>query len=907
MSVAIMLAFPISKDNLIVPLLEQDLWRLISDELGKDSFLDIGMPKPNGEVLVFGDYYAPQGQPITAGHAQVQVGPINKSLSIVGNRYWGNMLGPTAPEPFIKMPINYQHAFGGSEYKPNPVGKGMDKIDVFGEQRLPMPNIEDPKHIITSISHHPAPAGFGPLDITWQERASKIGTYDGKWLKELAPNYASDLNWNHFNAAPKDQWLEGFFNGNEQIQILNMHPEDIPVQGNLPAFKTRCFYEQQQHDEKLFQELEMKTETLFLFPAVKMAILLFRGTANIATDDATDIPNLIVAYESHQDSARSVEQYEYSMRKRLDSDTGYKYALTTKDLIPNNMRCGFARMMDATEGNLGAMAKNMDNKANNSQQEAMEALDKQKLLLKEQLVSAGVDPAPHMEKFDFDIHQAPDDPATKNLMALIDQIAPGIHDNPKNINLEELDLSKLDDFSKEMDKLAKLKKQETKQQLKNSLDELPNTPATDEAREKIKTAINKIDQPPPLPRAKLDDVFDEIQSSIDEVEKSIAQLRVQGQAEDQLPQMNIELSKLQQEIDDGSLKLKETYRMGAHMIDPGSSPHDEPLDIVLHRFNKKLETGESLVDGDYACINLSGRDLSGLDLSEAYLEQIDFSHANLKGTNLKGAIMTGANLTGANLSDANLEDANIGAAILIDTVFDNANLCNAKLGKSNLSNASFKACNLEDIDLLDAILEHTNFSEARFKNPIFLKLNMQNAIFHKTYMPSSHFINTTLNKANFNEAILTESNFIDCELSHVDFSSAEMANTRFLDGCNIDNANFQKAKLDRSNFRETLLRKANFEEASLCMSDFAEADLEGASFYRATAKMAQFNKANLRQCNMKSINLMEGSLMKSFLTNANLSYANLYSVDFSQATVGETDFFGANLDRSQLENWKPPK
>ncbi len=109
------------------------------------------MPKPNGEVLVFGDYYAPQGQPITAGHAQVQVGPINKSLSIVGNRYWGNMLGPTAPEPFIKMPINYQHAFGGSEYKPNPVGKGMDKIDVFGEQRLPMPNIEDPKHIITSM------------------------------------------------------------------------------------------------------------------------------------------------------------------------------------------------------------------------------------------------------------------------------------------------------------------------------------------------------------------------------------------------------------------------------------------------------------------------------------------------------------------------------------------------------------------------------------------------------------------------------------------------------------------------------------------------------------------------------------------------------------------------------------
>lgn len=98
-----MLAFPISKDKSIEPLLEQDLWRLISEELGKDSFLDIGMPIPNGEVLVFGDYYAPQGQAITADHAQIQVGPINKSLSIVGNRYWRNLLGPTVPEPFINL------------------------------------------------------------------------------------------------------------------------------------------------------------------------------------------------------------------------------------------------------------------------------------------------------------------------------------------------------------------------------------------------------------------------------------------------------------------------------------------------------------------------------------------------------------------------------------------------------------------------------------------------------------------------------------------------------------------------------------------------------------------------------------------------------------------------------------
>lgn len=90
--ISYILGFPLSGGR---PLLEADLWTKLGDAPG-EKIPDMGMPKPNGEVLVHVNYHAPDGQPVTAGRAVIQSLYINKDkeLAVIGKRNW-RMIDPT--------------------------------------------------------------------------------------------------------------------------------------------------------------------------------------------------------------------------------------------------------------------------------------------------------------------------------------------------------------------------------------------------------------------------------------------------------------------------------------------------------------------------------------------------------------------------------------------------------------------------------------------------------------------------------------------------------------------------------------------------------------------------------------------------------------------------------------------
>ena len=56
LAVTVLLGFPFDGNEEV--LLEQDLWSRLPDLLGEYPMLDACMPKPQGEVLVYGNYYA---------------------------------------------------------------------------------------------------------------------------------------------------------------------------------------------------------------------------------------------------------------------------------------------------------------------------------------------------------------------------------------------------------------------------------------------------------------------------------------------------------------------------------------------------------------------------------------------------------------------------------------------------------------------------------------------------------------------------------------------------------------------------------------------------------------------------------------------------------------------------------
>jgi hypothetical protein len=141
------------------------------------------------------------------------------------------MLGMSSIEPFDKMPIVYERAFGGIDKqstKPdkdwcwdNPVGTGF-AIAKSHATDMPIANIEYPNQLISNWGDKPKPAGFGPICSHWQPRVSYAGTYDDKWMKSRQPLLPEDFDDRFYQSAPIDQQAPNFLQGGEQVVIANM-------------------------------------------------------------------------------------------------------------------------------------------------------------------------------------------------------------------------------------------------------------------------------------------------------------------------------------------------------------------------------------------------------------------------------------------------------------------------------------------------------------------------------------------------------------------------------------------------------------------------------------------------------------------------------------------------------------
>ncbi|MCI5166315.1 MAG: DUF2169 domain-containing protein, partial [Candidatus Electrothrix sp. GM3_4] len=349
---------------------EIELWKFAAKELGKDTALDLGMPKPQSEVLVTGKFFAPSGKPVPGGKVRLQLGPHEKTLYVFGDRFWqkkaGGRLVLTDPDPITSMDLSYENAFGGPGYAKNPLGKGyVPSEEQSAQSTIPFPNITDPKYPISSLNDTPEPAGFGPYDLTWPQRFSKVGTYDEKWLNERFPGYAEDFDPTFFNTAPENQQIQGFFKGDETFSCENMHPEQPMLHGKLPGIKPRCFINRHTKSGTAFQEIPLHLDTVWLFPHAEKGILIFRGTTKVQDDTASDVAATLLAYERMGDTPRELSHYQQALIKRLDEEKGYLYALNEKDLIPAGERSAIQELLEEGEKKSGEslLEENMKRKA----------------------------------------------------------------------------------------------------------------------------------------------------------------------------------------------------------------------------------------------------------------------------------------------------------------------------------------------------------------------------------------------------------------------------------------------------------------------------------------------------------------------------------------------------------------
>jgi hypothetical protein len=190
--------------------------------------------KPRCDVLVNGTAYVPEGKPVERIKVGVKLGSWQKDFDVVGDRVWqqrGVTPHPSAPRPFVTMPVTYDRAFGGvddtnpehaSAFMQNPVGRGYG-APRSAERLLgrPVCNTEDPRDPVKLPWGSYRPMSLGPVARGWQPRLAYAGTYDQNWLDNIFPFLPPDFDDRHFQAAPEDQQVDPPRPG-EEVILLNL-------------------------------------------------------------------------------------------------------------------------------------------------------------------------------------------------------------------------------------------------------------------------------------------------------------------------------------------------------------------------------------------------------------------------------------------------------------------------------------------------------------------------------------------------------------------------------------------------------------------------------------------------------------------------------------------------------------
>lgn len=852
---------------------EVAMWKMAVDQLGPNVPLDTGMTKARAEVLVAGKAFAPNGGETTARAVRLTVkrqgrALVDKELYVIGDRRW-EFSGPSSPLPFSEMPVTWERAFGGPGCELNPIGKGAAPVEIDGVRVHPLPNIENPKDLVKSKGDRPFPVGLGPIDQTWPQRFVKAGTYDSRWLEERFPGFAADLDWTYFNTAPEDQQIDGYFSGGETFEVHGMHREKAVVETGLPPFRARLFVVQSTPGGEVMREAVPRIDTVYLFPNVERAVVIYRGALEIEEDDGADVLHVVAAFEEPE-QARSLEHYRQVVAKRQDKKLGAVYALMDEDLLPKAAVSEGEGGASVPEDDWNDMAEVV--KTEGLIQKRLEKqIDAQVAVGREMVVAAGLDPA----EYDRRVAEG---------LAKREEKPKGLADVPALFERADADAAAAqkaaDDARKELEAFAR------EQMKAMGLD--------------YDAVVAKSKQEgggPPKFSAK---------AQIEWLEEMV-QLGRNGGVPMKDAEAKLADPKFFESLYETERNLLEAYRRFGHFC-PAARRLDEGASAEVRRAVVEARgRGESLAGRDLTGADLSGLDLSGVDLSGALLEAASLRGARLDGANLRQAMLARADLEGASLEGASVVQANFGEAILRGARFgDGADLSGVTFFKTDLRGAVLRGAKLSAAQIFELDLEGADLCGAALDGALFMETKAPAADFSGAMLKDAMFVKAVVAGAKFVGADLTDATFVETVGDGAVFVTAVLRGARMVLKSSFADADFKGARLLRTCLRTTVLRGADFSGAEIPEVDFSECDMTGAKLYRAKGDGCLFVRANLEGADLRSATLKSSVLQKARLASADLRGANLFRSDMAKIeSDGRTNLEGALLTEIRVVPKRP--
>ena len=919
-------------------LTEAQLWQTAAPVLGT-TLLDAGMPKPHAEVLMAGGACAPAGRTVRTLAVHLELGPIRKRLVVLGRRWW--RYGPdgplmTEPQPFERVPLGWNNAFGGPGCAENPLGKGADaKGGIRLGKQVELPMIEVPEALITDIEHRPAPAGFGPRAEDAPSRLTHAGEYDDAWLRDDFPGPGRGFDWRYYNVACPDQRTESEFRGDEPFRITSMHPEHTELRGRLPGFRVRAFA--RRGDE--FEELAIRCDTVWLFPNALMGIVLFRGGIAVADTEASDVPHVMLAYERLHDPKRALAGYRTAFEERTgDPEIAALKLLDERPLKPERP----PSEIEAVEEERRALAEEMDQRHEKVRAHAISNMcgvagvpvppadlfredtafpveipvvtpgELERMEADVAGLKAGIDALVDKVKKQGDVQGArmgqelkrflPQaarglDPRTRSLLDDRLSTVPALGGGDGPLSLADLtdasdsgagsSASGLDDlFARAGEALG---------------DEAGAAPAASgrsgagtsvALRRARNRALGMVDEDDPIAR-----VSASLASQRDALRSGAAS--VGGNADDALPALSVQGSGLfgkAAEVLQGSPGAPAAGgKPGSVAADPRLAYFDEVARVLAsnHAACASDAAAESALDDAQsataeACERLDASKVQARRSSpepiapEEPLSASDAASLGAFALELErgGEGLKDRDLAGADLSGADLAGKDLGGIFLEQAKLAGANLSGAKLNNAALTHADLTGADLSGADLTGSNLSGANLAHSRLRDA-----RLDRARLFRSRFDGADLSGVSLSEASLIEASLADVRLVGAVVRDVQFVKCDLSRIA-LDGARLNNVVLVES--DTSGFRAPAAR---FERCALIGLQAEDADLTESEFVRSTC----IGDAKLGRARMSGL-VSRGSGWRG----ADLHGADLTAARFDESDLGETNLTGTCLHRASF-------
>ena len=219
---------------------------------------DFALFKPRADLIVVGTARAPEGTRAAVLRTGFSVGAFSKTFD-----------ARSESAPFSELALAHHW--------------------VANPPPLPKPRAELPA---------PTLAGFGPIPADWPERHALIGTYDDVYVKQRWPWLPEDFDYGYFNAAPRDQQLEGYLRGDEDIVLQHLDASHPTLRTKLPGLRVRCLVQFRGTDGILrYSEPQMRLDTLWIDADASKLVLVWRGLAAVRTPKMREVHSVVVVTE----------------------------------------------------------------------------------------------------------------------------------------------------------------------------------------------------------------------------------------------------------------------------------------------------------------------------------------------------------------------------------------------------------------------------------------------------------------------------------------------------------------------------------------------------------------------------------------------------------------------------------